>query len=107
MSPRARKRKVKDDFEVWNVFDDTAWRRIFIGDVHIPAIWGQKCERPISATRYVITYGEPFPLDGADRYLVCVGSVARSRDGISKPRYMVYDSQSDTVTFRMPADSGS
>lgn len=104
-SPPHKKRKVKDDFEVWNVFDDTFWRRIFIGDVHVPSIWGQKCEHPISATRYAIAYNEPFAFEARDRYLICVGSFARSRDGLDAPRYAIYDAQWDTVTFHAPAST--
>ena len=99
VSPRKKKRKVKTDFEVWNVFDETHFRRIFIGDVHIPMIWGEKCENPVSATRYEISYGQPFLSAEDDRYLICVGAVGYSRDGNERPRYAIYDDDKDSVTF--------
>jgi hypothetical protein len=99
VSPRQKKRKVKTDFEVWNVFDEVVFRRVFIGDVHIPMLWGEKCENPISATRYQISYDQPFYLAPDDRYLICVGAVGYSRDGDERPRYAIYDDEKDSITF--------
>jgi calcineurin-like phosphoesterase family protein len=104
VSPRAKKRKVQTDFEVWNVFDDTLYRRIFIGDVHVPMIWGQQCEVAVSATRYGIVYDEPFVMDTEDRYLICVGAVGYSRDSDARPRYAIYDDGADSIMFRMLND---
>lgn len=101
VSPRKKKRKVKTDFEVWNVFDETHFRRIFIGDVHIPMLWGEKCENLISATRYEIIYNEPFSLASDNRYLICVGAVGYSRDEDARPRYAIYDEEQDSITFRV------
>ena len=100
VSPRQKKRKVKTDFEVWNVFDETSFRRIFIGDVHIPMIWGEKCENPVSARRYPIPYEEPFSFAADDRYLICVGATGYSRDEDQRPRYAIYDDQTDSITFK-------
>ncbi len=99
-SPRVKKRKVKTDFDVWNVFDETKFRRIFIGDVHIPMIWGEKGAAPVSATRYEIVYDEPFFLAPNDRYLICVGAVGYSRDSDQRARYVIYDDEDDCVIFR-------
>ncbi|HEY0074092.1 MAG TPA: metallophosphoesterase family protein [Abditibacteriaceae bacterium] len=101
VSPRIKKRKVKTDFEVWNVFDEVAFRRVFIGDVHIPMLWGERFANPVSAKRYEISYGDPFNLALDDRYLICVGAVGYSRDGDERPRYVIYDDESDSVTFRV------
>lgn len=100
VSPRAKKRKIKTDFEVWNVFDDTKYRLIFIGDVHVPMIWGARCEQAISATRYPIVYDEPFVFAPDDRYLICTGAVGYSRDGDDRPRYAIYDDAHDSVVFK-------
>ena len=101
-SPRQKKRKVKDDIEAWNVFEETTYRRIFVGDVHVPMIWGQRCEQKVSATQYDIVYDEPFALAADDRYLVCVGAVGYSRDRHARLRYAIYDQEQDTITFQAP-----
>jgi hypothetical protein len=43
-SPREKKLKIKDEIEAWNCFEESDWRRIFVGDVHVPMIFGQRCE---------------------------------------------------------------
>ena len=75
-SPRAKKLKIKDAIEAWNVFEETEWRRVFVGDVHVPMIYGQRCDRRVSSTEYTIVYGEEFAFQPDDRYIVCVGAVA-------------------------------
>lgn len=99
-SPRVKKHKIKTDFDVWNAFDDVSYRRIFIGDVHIPMLWGEKCVTPISSTRYAMIYDQPLALARDDRYLICVGAVHRSRDADGRPRYAIYDDEEDVVLFR-------
>lgn len=101
-SPRARKRKIRDVIEAWNVFEETNWRRVFVGDVHIPFIMGQRCEQPVSATSYAITYDTEFAFDPGDRYIVCVGAVGYSRDGDERLRYAIYDSEKDSLLFKAP-----
>jgi predicted phosphodiesterase len=100
VSPRAKKRKVKTEFEVWNAFDEVEYRRIFIGDVHVPMLWGENNAPPVSARRYEIAYDEPFFLRPDDRYLICVGAVGYSRDTDDRPRYAIYDDEKDIVTFK-------
>ena len=100
VSPRLKKRKIKTDFEVWNVFDDVKYRRIFIGDVHIPMLWGENNAPPVSAIRYPIVYDEPFLLASDDRYLICVGAVSRSRDRDERARYVVFDEVENLILFR-------
>lgn len=102
-SPRTRKRKIRDPIEAWNVFEETDWRRVFVGDVHIPLIMGQRCEQQVSAAQYSITYDEEFTFDLTDRYIVCVGAVGYSRDGDQRLRYAVYDSRKDSLLFKAPA----
>ena len=103
ISPCLKKKDIKTDFEAWNVFDDTNYRLIFIGHVHVPTIWGQKCAQPISATKYEIIYNQPFRLDSDNRYIVCVGAVGQTRDWCPFPRYAIYDSIAQTVTFHAPS----
>ena len=99
-SPRRKKDKIKDPIEAWNVFEESAYRRIFVGDIHIPLLYGQKCAEQVSATSYPIPYDQAFPLDPDDRYIVCVGAVGYSRDGHDIMRYAIYDHTRDTLQFR-------
>lgn len=101
-SPRQKKLKITTEIEAWNVFEETDWRRIFVGDVHIPMILGQRCEQKVSATLHPIVYDQAFSLDPSDRYIICVGAVGYSRDGYRRLRYVVYDDEKDTVTFKAP-----
>src|SRR5262249_36750830 len=93
---------IRDEIEAWNVFEETAWRHIFVGDVHVPMILGQHCGQKVSATQHPIVYGEEFALDAADRYIVCVGAVGYSRDGWRRLGSAIYDDIRDTVQFRAP-----
>jgi predicted phosphodiesterase len=102
-SPRIKKRKIRESIEAWNVFEETHWRRVFVGDVHIPMILGQRCDQKVSATEYSIVYDEEFAFDPTDRYIVCVGAVGYSRDEYRRLRYAVYDSDKDSLLFKAPA----
>lgn len=99
-SPRHKKDKIKEPIEAWNVFEESSYRRIFVGDVHIPLLFGQKCKEWVSATSYDIPYRQEFPLDPDDRYIVCVGSIGYSRDAYDLLRYAIYDNDRDTLLFR-------
>lgn len=99
-SPRRKKDKIKDPIEAWNVFEESDYRRIFVGDIHIPLIYGQKCAERVSATAYAIPYTEPLSLAADDRYIVCVGAVGYSRDAYDLIRYAIYDDVQDTLLFR-------
>ena len=101
-SPRRKKAKIVDEFEAWNVFEEVAYRRIFVGDIHIPLIFGQQCSQTASAASYPIPYEVEMPLASDDRYIVCVGSIGYSRDGYPWLRYAIYDSERDTLTFMAP-----
>lgn len=102
-SPRIkRKQKIRDEIEAWNVFEETDWRRIFVGDLHTPMILGRRCDRPVSAALYPIVYDQEFPFDPSDRYIVCVGAVGYSRDEYRRLRYAVYDGDRDTLQFKAP-----
>jgi predicted phosphodiesterase len=102
ISPHPKPKAIKSDFDAWNVFDDTTYRLIFIGHLHIPTIWGQKCAEPISATKHEIVYKEPFHLEADNRYIICVGAIGQTRTWCPSPRYAIYDSTEQTVTFHAP-----
>jgi len=99
-SPRRKKDKIKDPIEAWNVFEESSYRRIFVGDIHIPLIFGQKCTEQVSATSYDIPYDHEFQFAPDDRYIVCVGAVGYSRDRYDIMRYAIYDHDRDTLLFR-------
>ena len=101
-SPRQRKAKIIDGIEAWNVFEEVAYQRIFVGDIHIPLIFGQQCSQKVSATSYPISYDEEFPFAADDRYIVCVGSIGYSRDAYNWLRYAIFDNERDTITFKAP-----
>ena len=101
-SPRRKKSKISETTEAWNVFEETDYRRIFVGDMHIPLIYGQACPEKVSATAYPIPYDRPFEFARDDRYIVCVGSLGYSRDGHHRLRYAIYDDESDTILFHAP-----
>jgi predicted phosphodiesterase len=102
ISPHPKKKAINDDFNAWNVFDDTTFHLIFIGHIHVPSIWGQKCAQPVSATKHEIVYEEPFRLELDNRYIICVGAVGQTRKWCPWPRYAIYDSIAQTVTFHAP-----
>ena len=101
-SPRERKAKIIDAVEAWNVFEETAYQRIFVGDIHIPLIFGQQCSQKVSATAYPIPYDAEFQFAADDRYIVCVGSIGYSRDAYNWLRYAIFDSERDSITFKAP-----
>ncbi len=101
-SPRVKKSKISDAVEARNVFEETGYRRIFVGDVHVPLIFGRRCLKQVSALPYPIPYDVEFPFDPDDRYIVCAGAVGYSRDGYHWLRYAVYDDARDTITFHVP-----
>lgn len=102
-SPRLKKSKISDAIEAWNVFEETDLKRIFVGDVHVPLLFGSRCSEKVSATSYPIPYDEEFVLDPDDRYIICPGAVGYSRDGYHWLRYAIYDDIRDSITFYAPA----
>lgn len=100
ISPRRKKVKILDEFEAWNVFEETDARMVFVGHAHIPLLFGEWSEHACQATEYPLDSNAPLALNTGDRYIVCVGTVGYSRDGIAKPRYAVYDAEAGTVESR-------
>ncbi len=100
ISPRRKKAKVLDVYEAWNVFGETDARMIFVGHAHIPLLFGEWSGHACQASAYPLASNAPLALDPQDRYIVCVGAVGYSRDGIAKPRYAIYDAWAGTVESR-------
>lgn len=100
ISPHRKKRKVNTPFEAWNIFDEFPQRLFFIGHIHVPLIWGEKCEHKISATRHEFVFKRPFVLEPQDRYVICVGAVGQTRDWCPRLCYAIYDSSEQTVIWR-------
>ena len=100
ISPRRKKAKILDMYEAWNVFGETDARRIFVGHAHIPLLFGEWSGYACQATEYPLSSNAPLALALDDRYIICVGAVGYSRDGIAKPRYTIYDARAKTVESR-------
>ena len=100
ISPRRKKAKILDMYEAWNVFGETDARMVFVGHAHIPLLFGEWSGHACQAAEYALASNAPLVLDPQDRYIVCVGAVGYSRDGIAKPRYAVYDAEAGTVESR-------
>jgi len=100
ISPRRKKAKVLDVYEAWNVFGETDARMIFVGHAHIPLLFGEWSGHACQASEYPLASNAPLALDPQDRYIICVGAVGYSRDGIAKPRYAIYDAGAGTVESR-------
>ena len=100
ISPRPKKKKVKDEIEAWNIFDESSYRLPFIGHSHVSFIFGKRNEDSFIAKRHRFEYGKPFGFDQNDRYVISVGPIGYSRDGFERPRYAIYDHVDDTVEIR-------
>lgn len=101
ISPRPIARKINHEVEAWNVFDETHYRLVFIGHVHIPYIFGKRSAAYGEAARHAFEYNRPFALSADDRYIVSVGSVGYGRDPVGKIRYAIYDGPAHTVELRL------
>lgn len=100
ISPRPIRRKIDHTVEAWNTFDETSYRLVFIGHVHIPYIFGERSTSYGEATRHAFEYNRPFELAPDDHYIVSVGSVGYGRDQVGKLRYAIHDRSAGTVELR-------
>jgi len=98
-SPANPPRKISSSYEAWRVFDETPYRRVFIGDSHIAAIYTDMGMTIGEAMRISFDYENPVCLNPAHRTVVCPGAVGYPRDGLAKPRFAIYDSADDSITF--------
>ncbi|MGH8673907.1 MAG: metallophosphoesterase family protein [Burkholderiales bacterium] len=100
ISPRRNQRKINHAVEAWNVFDDTGFRLIFVGHVHVPLIFGMRSNAFGEAAKHEFAYNQPFALAADDRYIVSVGAVGYGRDDVGRVRYAVYDRDANTIEQR-------
>jgi predicted phosphodiesterase len=100
ISPRARKRKINHPVEAWNVFDESTFRLIFIGHVHVPMIFSRRSAEYGEAALHAFEYNRAFRLEPDERYIVCPGSIGYGRDNVGRVRYAIYDNPANTVELR-------
>lgn len=100
ISPRRiRCHKIHNGGEAFNVFDECAHRRIFVGHTHVSLVFGDKGEIATWAREIPFTFGIPHTLDPEERTIVSVGAVAHSRDRQDTARCAIFDDQLDTLTL--------
>ena len=100
ISPRARKRKINHAVEAWNVFDESTFRLLFIGHVHVPMIFGMRSDTYGEAALHPFDYNQPVALSPDERYIVSVGSIGYGRDDLGRIRYAIYDAEAHSVELR-------
>lgn len=98
--PTGEMRYVRNGPDAWNAFESRAFRVAFVGHTHVPAIWRHDGGRGCEARLCEFAWKKPFPFDQGERYIVCVGAVAYSRDFVRRNRYAIYDSEADAVEMR-------
>lgn len=101
VSPRPKKKKVKDEIEAWNVLSEVNYRLSFIGHSHTSFIFGEQNEFSCIAKKHYFEYGKPFEFNKNDKYIISVGPIGYSRDEIDKPRYGIYDHINDNIEIRI------
>jgi hypothetical protein len=80
------------------VFDEFDYRLCFIGHLHYPIMYGEKCEDFAESTVYNVNQGK-YNLDQEDRFIICFGAVGYSREGGKFIRYGIYDDQENSIEF--------
>ncbi len=106
ISPLDNDRPIKDRYAAWSVLDDTSrpphtpHHLTIIGHAHLPLFFSWLGSTPGAARRHPIVYDTPIPLDPADRYILCPGSIAPGRDDDPAPRYAIHDAAARTIEFR-------
>ncbi len=98
ITPRRKQHAIRDRTEAWNVFDETEYRRCFIGHLHYPVLYGEASEDICEARAYPVDSGI-VPLDPLDRYIICFGAIGYPRAGGRFIRYGIFDDQEETVEF--------
>ncbi len=68
----------------------------FFGHVHFAAVYVYDGHE----TRELVAADSTLELSGGNRYLICPGSVCKSRDKDRRASYVIYDSSSGNLTFR-------
>lgn len=100
ISPRPKKRKINHAVEAWNVFDESDFRLLFIGHVHVPMIFGMRSDTYGEAAPHAFEYNKPLALSRDERYIVSTGAIGYGRDDVGRIRYAIYDREAHTVELR-------
>jgi predicted phosphodiesterase len=79
-------------------FRVSAARLIFVGHVHVPALYSR--DRSGRILGHEIPFGHPIPLIASRRWLGVVGSVGQPRDGTGKASYCILDRDKAEITYR-------
>lgn len=72
----------------------------FVGHVHVPMFFEMRGATDEVVERR-IEYDLDFPIEEANRYVICPGAVGYSRDGVDRIRYGIHDAASGVFRFRM------
>jgi predicted phosphodiesterase len=100
ISPRPKKRKIDHVVEAWNVFDESDFRLLFIGHVHVPLIFGKRSDTFGEAALHPFEYNRPYALSRDERYIVSIGAIGYGRDDVGRIRYAIYDVEAHAVELR-------
>lgn len=98
ISPRHCRQKISNPIEAWNVFNEMNQRLCFIGHLHFPILYGERCEFFAESTDYAVDAGI-YPLHIDDRYVVCFGALGYPRGGGPFIRYGIYDDRNNALEF--------
>jgi len=98
VSPRERKKSLKNKIEAWNAFSDRAFKICFIGHTHMPLLFGDRNEEFGESKDYPVDEGI-FSLDHTDRYIVSFGAIGYPRAGGEFIRYGIWDTETNSVEF--------
>lgn len=98
ISPRSARKKIDNNIEAWNAFDEMKQRLCFIGHIHFPVMYGAQCEFFGESQLYEIDQGS-YTLDKNDRYIICCGAIGYPRGGGKFIRYGIYDDTAERVEF--------
>jgi predicted phosphodiesterase len=79
-------------------FRVSAARLIFVGHVHVPALYSEDRSGRVGA--HDIPFGQPIPLVTSRRWLGVVGSVGQPRDGTGQASYCILDRSKNEITYR-------
>jgi len=92
-----------DKAKVWHCMEAAETSLVFIGHVHIPAIFRETEAGPVE----LITPEEEkeYALVPRMRHVVNVGSVGQPRDDDNRASFVIYDDRNDSIVFhRVPYD---
>ncbi|WP_017295653.1 metallophosphoesterase family protein [Geminocystis herdmanii] len=100
ISPREKAKQwaITSHIEAWNVFDEFDYQICFIGHLHYPIMYGEKCQSFAESTPYYVDDGI-YDLDKEDRFIICFGAIAYPRHGGKFIRYGIYDNLENSIEF--------